>query len=216
MGGCFARGGANSCLRPGSHRRDPRSPQISNHPHHLGTLAGIGVTLLLAVPASGLPSKRPTLDLGFQISQVWRLLISTLNQGPWGHVFRGEPWPGLNLASMVFVAGLVVGWILVLATPYLRAKLGRSNSVCGRTAYAAFLTLIISFLIIAMVATKETPDCRQPTLAVAGRIVRRGVGRSGRPLFTIATRSSPRAACGRCNSSRGSQRGSGSGISSCS
>ena len=26
------------------------------------------------------------------------------------------------------VVGLVVGWILVLATPYLRAKLGRSNS----------------------------------------------------------------------------------------
>ena len=49
-----------------------------------------------------------------------------------------------------------MGWILILATPYLRAKLGRSNFVCGRTAYAAFLTLIISFLIIAMVATKET------------------------------------------------------------
>ena len=134
---------------------------LRNHPRSrlilvISIIAGVGITLLLAVPASERSFGRPTFDLGFQASHVWALLTVTLNQGPWGHVFRGEPWPGLNLASMVFFAGLVVGWMLVLATPYLRAKLGRSNSVCVHVAYAAFLTLIISFLIIAMVATKET------------------------------------------------------------
>ena len=134
---------------------------LRNHPRSrlilaISIIAGVGITLLLAVPASERSFGRPTFDLGFQISHVWALLIQTVNRGPWGHVFRGEPWPGLNLASPVFVAGLIVGWILIPATPYLRAKLGRSDFVCRRVAYAAFLTLIITFLIVAMVATKET------------------------------------------------------------
>ena len=67
-----------------------------------------------------------------------------------------------------------------------------------------------------MVATKETPDCRQPTLAAASRIVRRGVGRTHRPLVVVATPCSLRAARDRGSSSLGSQCGGGGGISSCS
>ena len=121
----------------------------------ISALATIGVTLLLAIPSSEYSFGRPTFDLGFQVSHVWALLKLTLNHGPWDHVFRGEDWPGLSLASTIFVAGLVVGWIPVLATPLLRARLGRGDPVCISVAHAAFLTLIITFLIMAMIATKE-------------------------------------------------------------
>ncbi len=122
----------------------------------ISVLVGSGVTLLLTVPSMTRSFGPPTFDLAFQIFHVWALLTITLDQGPWGHVFKGETWSGLSLASTVFVAGLVLGWILVIAAPLLRHRLGRSDPVCVYVAYAAFLTSIISFLIFAMVATKET------------------------------------------------------------
>ncbi len=198
-------------------RDDPRSRLILM----ISTIAGVGVTLLLAVPASELSFGRPTFDLGFQISHVWALLTLTLNQGPWGHVFRGEPWPGLNLAWMVFVAGLVVGWILVPATPYLRAKLGRSNSVLRPRCIRSFPDIDnfhFDYRHGCDQGNRRPPsrDCSQPTLAVAGRIVRWGVGRSRWPLLAVATRISLRAACDRRCTSRGSQCGGSGRISSCS
>jgi hypothetical protein len=122
----------------------------------LSALGVIGVTAMFTVAVSNTAMRPRSFDLGYQIVHVWALLAHTLNEGPWGHVFRGEPWPGLSLASRIFVCGLAVGWFLVVVGAYLRTRLARNDPVNVSLRYAAFLTLMLTFLLVAMVATKET------------------------------------------------------------
>lgn len=114
-----------------------------------------GVALLFGMAIWGLHLDSPDLDVLRQSARVWNLIGSTLNEGPFGFVFRA-PWPGLKLAAGVFTCGLFVGWLLVFALPLLRLRLGREDPTAVKVAYAAFLTLILSFLYVAMVLTKET------------------------------------------------------------
>jgi hypothetical protein len=119
-----------------------------------------GAVLLLASRTLGM--QRPAFlhqygafDLGNQITRVWSLLVGTLDKAPFGFVFEA-PWPGLKLASLVFTVSLVVGLALTLALPVVRARLGHQDPISVKLAYAAVLTLILCFLYVAMVLTKET------------------------------------------------------------
>ena len=132
-----------------------RASSVSRRILLLSGTALAAVVLLYGLATWGLHLDRPEFDLPSRIARVWYLIGLTLNEGPFGFVF-GAPWPGLTLASRVFTCGLVVGWLLVLVMPALRTRLGREDPVAVKVAYAAFLTLILSFLYAAMVLTKET------------------------------------------------------------
>jgi hypothetical protein len=121
----------------------------------VSAVAAMDVVLLLGSATWGVRLASPEFDLASQIARVWHLIALTLDEGPFELVF-GTPWPGLRLASRIFSWGLAVGWLLVLMLPVLRMQLGREDRVAVKVAYAAFLTLILSFLCAAMVLTKET------------------------------------------------------------
>ena len=122
----------------------------------LMSLAAItGLVLVFALATGDFRQASSQFDLVSQVTRVWNLVALTLNEGPFGFVFR-TPWSGFRLASIVFTWGLIVGWLLVLMLPMLRRRLGREDQVAVNVAYAAFLTLVLSFLYVLMVLTKET------------------------------------------------------------
>ncbi len=119
------------------------------------TALAVGVTTILlrgTLASSALSNS--SFQLYAQAERIWHLLLLTLDSGAWGFFFK-KPWPGPEVASMMFGLGLLGGVVFIILTPFLRKWLGRKHECAVRSAYTSWLTLIIIFLFLAMVVTKE-------------------------------------------------------------